>query len=353
MSKEAMKYPEEDGPTKKFRYESIRERQTEFYEARKEYGLEILKYLFLTNSGGAIAVLAFIGTQQNRTAPGAIGALILFSTGLLLLGIARICYFFSLNLTFLSYVDLSEKYFKGEIFLEELVDDNDKRTKWKFWEFALPGLSFLCLVLGSIVGGCSLWFKNSETSVSSDLAIFKAPEFSRVSGFSPDSATDWIQVVIQGITLIGLFISGYFAYRAFKSAEKQNAALAEQLKLQQKEFHIEQESRHEASRPYFIFTSTMNVSSSGICSICISNGGGSVRDLSIKVVGGAEGKIKPSDFFERDKGGEILLSLSEEEIKGEKLTRYEIFYTTETGRRGKFLFEGRPDLPRSLGQSWI
>ena len=41
--------------------EYINERWSQLYELEKEWGKEAIKYLMLTNAGGAVATLSFIG----------------------------------------------------------------------------------------------------------------------------------------------------------------------------------------------------------------------------------------------------------------------------------------------------
>ena len=61
----------------------INTRWSQLYQLEKEAGELSIKYLFLTNAGGAVAILGFIGASQSLGAIGAVRiALLLFALGL-------------------------------------------------------------------------------------------------------------------------------------------------------------------------------------------------------------------------------------------------------------------------------
>ena len=67
----------------------INQRWGQLYELEKEWGERALKYLLLTNSGGAIATLGFLGASP--TAINMLGAkisLFLFVLGVFLVGVS-------------------------------------------------------------------------------------------------------------------------------------------------------------------------------------------------------------------------------------------------------------------------
>ena len=57
-----MKFSETPKELRDERVEHINTRWGQLYELEKESGHTALSYLFITNSGGAVATLAFIGT---------------------------------------------------------------------------------------------------------------------------------------------------------------------------------------------------------------------------------------------------------------------------------------------------
>ncbi len=61
-------YSQLDPATKEVINAQINRRWGQLYELEKEWGEKALKYLFLTNSGGAIATLSFLGAAEELTA---------------------------------------------------------------------------------------------------------------------------------------------------------------------------------------------------------------------------------------------------------------------------------------------
>jgi hypothetical protein len=253
--------PPED---RKFFQERFNERWEQLYHLEKDYGLDAIKHLFLTNSGGAVATLAFIGTQKTQVTAGAIASLLLFGFGIILVGFHKAIIYHGISGIFKEYKQDVNNCFIDKLDILNVFKKDEERVhkfdigKWGKLAIFIPYFSFGCFIAGSTIGISSLSQK-PELAASSDLSIFKTPEFARVSGFAPDSATDWLQVVIQGLTLIGLFVSGYFAYRAFKAAQKQSEVMEGQLRIQQKQHEAEQEARFHASKPIFVWNENDNV----------------------------------------------------------------------------------------------
>lgn len=70
-------YSQLDQATKDALNAYINRRWGQLYELEKEWGERALKYLFLTNSGGAIATLSFLGAAKELTGVGTKVALFL------------------------------------------------------------------------------------------------------------------------------------------------------------------------------------------------------------------------------------------------------------------------------------
>jgi len=67
----------------------IKQRWGQLYELEKEWGERALKYLILTNSGGAIATLSFLGASPSAiNMRGAKTFLFLFVLGVFLVGVS-------------------------------------------------------------------------------------------------------------------------------------------------------------------------------------------------------------------------------------------------------------------------
>lgn len=117
-----------------------------------------INYLFLTNAGGAVAVLGFLGKAQTTAHwVGALVALALFGIGVALVGpikAFRLHYFARRAKT---WVEQSSRFFGGEIDWEELNKRYAAAAVEPRWPYAVGYLSFTCFVVGVVIGFCQLW----------------------------------------------------------------------------------------------------------------------------------------------------------------------------------------------------
>jgi hypothetical protein len=128
------------------------------YELEKEWSERALKYLMLTNSGGAIATLSFLGASPAAiNMLGAKVSLTLFVLGVFLVGVSTAKTFHHMSGLFKSWREDVDHYYSDKITWEHLRDRDKTRAGSGFWDYAIPYMSFACFLAGSISGAISLF----------------------------------------------------------------------------------------------------------------------------------------------------------------------------------------------------
>lgn len=135
----------------------INQRWGQLYELEKGWGDKALKYLLLTNSGGAIATLSFLGASPTALSiAGAKVALSLFLIGLVLVGATIAKTFHHMSNLLRRWKSDVESYYSGKITWQYLQDEDKARAVTDIWDYILPYSAFICFVGGCIVGAYSL-----------------------------------------------------------------------------------------------------------------------------------------------------------------------------------------------------
>ena len=136
----------------------IDQRWAQLYELRKTAAERAVRYLLLTNSGGAIATLSFLGAYEGELDASSIrNALSLFGAGVILVGLSGFWQFHSISRMFAAWRSAVDKYFNDKISWDQLNSEDIKRSATTFWDYFFPYLSFGCFIAGCIVGGLALF----------------------------------------------------------------------------------------------------------------------------------------------------------------------------------------------------
>jgi hypothetical protein len=125
----------------------------------KEASEQAIKFLFLTNSGGAIAVLSFIGTSDAvRALLAPRIALALFSLGVVLSGVIVALRLHQFEWLDKSYRADATNYLDGNLDRAALYGNDKLQTEACIFKvnYLIGYVSFLCFVAGGIVGLCSI-----------------------------------------------------------------------------------------------------------------------------------------------------------------------------------------------------
>lgn len=152
------KYSETEINQRKQREEFINQRWSELHALEKECGNRALRYLLLTNSGGAIAILGFLGTSKIAIEMmGVKIALVLFVLGILLIGASMGKQYHHVSRLFTAWKKNVHTYFQDEMEYQSLLDKDDKIAVEDIWDFAIPYSSLACFICGCIAGAISLF----------------------------------------------------------------------------------------------------------------------------------------------------------------------------------------------------
>ena len=115
----------------------------------------VLRYLFLTNAGGAIAVLGFMGASENiRGMLGPKCALSFFVIGLVLLGILSAYQLHHSAELYTQWRRSLQQHLTGRMTWQELVEGDEERSyvMTGYFGYLLGYGSFLCFCTGSAIG---------------------------------------------------------------------------------------------------------------------------------------------------------------------------------------------------------
>jgi len=129
----------------------INQRWSQLYHLQKEWADKAVNFLFLTNSGGAIAMLSFIGTREDVHCLVKIG-LALMLIGIILVGVLVARSYHLMTGLFDAYRTDVKEYFADRISQEKLNEDDSKRSKDSKWDLILGYGSFGCFILGISLG---------------------------------------------------------------------------------------------------------------------------------------------------------------------------------------------------------
>lgn len=151
-------YSKLDQPTKEVLNASINRRWGQLYELEKEWGERSLKYLFLTNSGGAIATLSFIGAGKDGSVIGTKVTLFLFVLGIIFAGISTAKTFHHMSRLLKKYKQGVEEFYSDKITWATLANADKERAITSCVDYIIPYSSFACFILGSCIGAFTLLF---------------------------------------------------------------------------------------------------------------------------------------------------------------------------------------------------
>jgi hypothetical protein len=153
-----MRYSELDSLYRQDVIDSIKQRWEQLYELEKEWSDKAVKFLFLTNSGGAIALLSFLGTgailiQSSYVKFG----LISFVVGILFVAVIIARAHNHMSYLFESYRKDVNQFYKDLICVDDLYGKDLKRVESFSWQYVFPYASLVCFILGCVLGGISLF----------------------------------------------------------------------------------------------------------------------------------------------------------------------------------------------------
>lgn len=111
-----------------------------------------IRYLFLVNAGGAVAVLSFLAANKANREAGPLVALGCFSLGLVFVGVLhayRAAYF---GRRWRTWWDELSRFFADAIPWEDVNSSLAKASKEHWWPYALGYFSGALFVAGALIG---------------------------------------------------------------------------------------------------------------------------------------------------------------------------------------------------------
>lgn len=155
-----MKYNDQNltNELRKLRNDNINSRWSQLYEVSKESGESAIKYLFTTNAGGAVAVLAYLGSVSGNggAAISAKIALVLFFLGLLFVGFYKVYMVHDHEGLFDHYKGLVDDYYDNKIGWDALIKSDETKVGKSKAPYILGYISFAAFILGCISGAVGI-----------------------------------------------------------------------------------------------------------------------------------------------------------------------------------------------------
>ncbi len=131
----------------------INTRWTQLQMLSKDASDKAITYLFLANSGGAIATLSFLGAMQSIRSQWSLKvALGLFVSGVFLVGVNTAIWFHHIEGLFKNWRGSTRRFFQGDLNWDTLNAEDDRLAYRTTWLYVTGYLSFACFVAGAIIG---------------------------------------------------------------------------------------------------------------------------------------------------------------------------------------------------------
>ena len=153
-----MKFSQMSGPGQQQVIDQVNRRWGQLYELEKEWGERVYKYLLLTNSGGAVAMLSFLGTGKANHALAAQWALVAFVMGVIITGCALARIYHRMEGLLSMYKRDARRFLADQIDHSELLrGDEDRSEKDSVMAYILPYASFFLFIGGCVVAAYGLF----------------------------------------------------------------------------------------------------------------------------------------------------------------------------------------------------
>lgn len=137
------------------RLEYIDQRWRQLHQLEKEQVEVILKYLLLINSGGAVAMLSFMGTatsiRESVWAKVVLGAFVL---GMVLVGVLKVYLLHRVEGIFKKWKAGVHEYYRDRVTWEHLTDKDNETSAPSFWPYLIGYCAFGCFIAGA---GFGIW----------------------------------------------------------------------------------------------------------------------------------------------------------------------------------------------------
>jgi len=148
-----MKYSETNEEMRQHRMKYIDERWGQLSNMAQEASQRAVNLLFLINSGGAVAMLSFMGASEKiRTLAGPKYSLGIFVLGIILTAILNAYILHRLEWIFTNWRKDVRGYYEDQINWQDLNKADDERSWSNNIEYVLGYAAFACFIVGAIFG---------------------------------------------------------------------------------------------------------------------------------------------------------------------------------------------------------
>src|SRR6266404_455694 len=153
-----MLFSQELAPVRQYRFDFISRRWSQLNALTKEWGDKAVSYLMLTNAGGAVAVLSFMGASDKvREMVGPRISLFCFSLGIICTGILVAKQLHRFEGLYKGYKKDAELYLADRIEWDVLTSNDENRVKTTFVDYFLGYVPFTLFIIGCVAGAVSLF----------------------------------------------------------------------------------------------------------------------------------------------------------------------------------------------------
>lgn len=147
-----MKFSKMSEPKQQQVIDIVNRRWGQLYELEKEWGERVYKYLLLANSGGAVAMLSFLGTGKATHVMASQMALVAFVLGVIITGCGLARIYHRMEGLLSKYKRDVRQFFADEIDYGEVLQRDESRSdKEPIMAYILPYAAF-----GLFIGGCAV-----------------------------------------------------------------------------------------------------------------------------------------------------------------------------------------------------
>ena len=153
-----MPFSQELDHVRQYRFNFISARWAQLNQLTKEWSDKAISYLMLTNAGGAVAVLSFMGgSEKVREMAGPRIALACFAVGVICIGILVAKQLHRFERIFKGYVKDSTRYLADQIEWDTLTTDDNARANPSVMDYAWGYVAFILFIGGCVAGAISLF----------------------------------------------------------------------------------------------------------------------------------------------------------------------------------------------------
>ena len=130
----------------------------QLYSLSKDSGESAIKYLFATNAGGAVAVLAYLGAIASNGEPHLLAKLsvIIFFIGIIFVGIYKAYMVHRFESLFSHYQLLVSEYYDDKTGWGALTKSDETKVGKPIAPYIFGYISFFSFIVGSIVAACGV-----------------------------------------------------------------------------------------------------------------------------------------------------------------------------------------------------